>query len=602
MAAKDTFVKCRARIGAARMLLEPLDGALRDANSGVQRIAVVDLLSNKGDAISPEQSLTLSNMTMACNFVDSDKTQILNALRDQSSTKTGRRKQQNGMAFLNYVTDVEWEAIPGKDLRGVASLFVDVCVNRMECINPIEPMIKLVASASFVALTNESELTIISIASKNAIKKHVRTQFDLLYRNFQKYWKNMTNPAEYCMAYPEDPNALEGAYPTLHKSIMRKLGGKVTASRLDSVSLALVESTWQCRGSGVIAGSNSTAMVPLEAQGCMSMQQQQQMFGCLMKFLGGMQPRQDSQEDLLQNLVLGGARKRSAGLLRQLASEDGDELELQTPRKKLKPMLESLLNRTRTFDDSSASRPLLNRTGTGLLEAPETSDQASTEPETRGQASTQNNEAAAVTAHAETPSEGGAQKSQAIPEAVESLGADAKLKAENLLDAMIQRDQERAAASAATAKEKKAQERGKKKEEKAKEQEQQKAEKAKEQETQKAAKANEQKQLKAEKMAEKAAAPTPCESSQVILPQKPVKSKMGATDTIATPKKIAASKKPTFSNEHSRNQFLCRTGASGPGQSFAFKYGIDKKTGMDHKKTEAQARAEAKAWLAKANK
>ena len=54
--AMETFAKCRARIGAARMLLEPLSGELRDVNSGIQRNAIVSLFSNKkGCAISPER-------------------------------------------------------------------------------------------------------------------------------------------------------------------------------------------------------------------------------------------------------------------------------------------------------------------------------------------------------------------------------------------------------------------------------------------------------------------------------------------------------------------------------------------------------------------
>ena len=202
-------------------------------------------------------------------------------------------------------------------------------------------------------------------------------------------------------------------------------------------------------------GSKSTAMVVQSSMTGMQ-QQQQMMFGCLMKLLcnqQGTQPRQDP-EDLLSNLQFGGASKRSAELLRKLA-EDGDELELPTQRKKSK-LMDSVLQRQRTFDDCSGLSPLLNTTGTfndssGLLEEPETRGQASTKPEARGRATIHNNEAAAVSAHGETASESGVQKSQAIPEAVElqaepslkdedAVGTDAKRKADTLLDAIIQRD------------------------------------------------------------------------------------------------------------------------------------------------------------------
>ena len=66
----------------------------------------------------------------------------------------------------------------------------------------------------------------------------------------------------------------------------------------------------------------------------------------------------------------------------------------------------------------------------------------------------------------------------------------------------------------------------------------------------------------------------------------------GAVKAPTLPVKSDAEvKKPSFSHERSRSQYLCRTGAKGPGGSFQIKYGA--KTGL----TEEAARDKAEAWL-----
>ena len=59
---------------------------------------------------------------------------------------------------------------------------------------------------------------------------------------------------------------------------------------------------------------------------------------------------------------------------------------------------------------------------------------------------------------------------------------------------------------------------------------------------------------------------------------------------VATKPNSKKNCKPHWSNERTRNQILCRTGLSGPGQSRAFKYG-------SNGKSMGQAIDEAEAWV-----
>lgn len=550
----DVFAKCRARIGAARLLLEPLSGQLRDSNSGIQRMAIVALISEKGRFVSLEQSCTLSDQLMRCNFCDSDKTLILEALRDRSSTTTGRRKQQNGMAFLSYLNAPEWASLDkkklDKDFRGVASVFVDAMVNRMHCVNPTEPTIKFVASATLVVCEDVDVLNTIAMDAKIALKKFVRQRFDFHYKVYMKRWKSNTG-VEYCADYPDDPNALGESYPELHKFIMRSLGGTLVPNQLDSLSLTLVDDSHQCRG-----GSKSMAIVPAQSSPMANMNMPQQFMNCLMQFMnnqGQTQPRQPRQDDLLHNLIVGGgSRKRSAAMLRFLADSnlEDDDAPPPPPAKRN----QSLLDRSRTFEDpGGAHMP-------GEPISPKQKVEANVALEPQQDQDRQEASTPPLKVHPHTPP---VVDSQVAPSSKDSGdGAKESKKANTLLDAMLQRDQERAAASAAASKMKRAND----KEEK--------------------------------RLAAQGADVTPAKLPAKVAPGKKGGAPMKvAPTTVATPVKSGSKvNKASFSHEASRNQYLCRTGASGPGQSFAIKYGIAK-SGKDYNKTNKQAHAEATAWL-----
>ena len=78
-------------------------------------------------------------------------------------------------------------------------------------------------------------------------------------------------------------------------------------------------------------------------------------------------------------------------------------------------------------------------------------------------------------------------------------------------------------------------------------------------------------------------APEPTKADKVTGKSKPIAK-------VATKPNSKKNCKPHWSNERTRNQILCRTGLSGPGQSRAFKYG-------SNGKSIGQAIDEAEAWV-----
>ena len=559
----DTFAWCRARIGAARLHLQPLSGALRDSSSAIQREAICDVVA-RGVPLNPDQSVTLCDMVMACNFTDACKTIILNNLHSSSSaSKAGRRKQQNAMAFLSYVKGVEWGCVDAKktaqDVRGVCNLFACILHNRMKCVNPSEPTIKLVTSASFVACLDEGALLSLPLVQKNGMKKFVRQKFDALCK---KNAKNDATMLEYCMVYPEDPDELSASYPLLHKSIMDELGDDLGKCPLNSIMLTTMESSWQCRGTAKEM-QNSTALVAANQlqpnamqQQCMAMMQmmQQCMGGGGMGNGQGAQPRQSS-DGLLENLIVNGNRKkRSAAMLRALMeAEDDDEGAFQTPP----PKQHSLLNRARTFTDGlGLGAPAGSAAGHAALSSPEIAPV--------GQAPPSLGAAAIVAERVDQLNPG------EVAQASTSAEDEAK-KSDDLMEAMCQRDLERAAASAAASKAKK--------------------------QAAKAEKAALAAQAKADADAKPTTEALPVKDVKTMVKPVPPATATPTKTTMIQPKSKPKTK-ATFSNEASRKQILCRTGLAGPGQSFAIKYGIDKKTGNAYGKTVEQAIAEAKKWVA----
>jgi hypothetical protein len=104
------FAQLRARLGAARMMLGRVpEGPRHMAASTLQSTAVVELLSQEACRrdLSSDERAQLGDQLVDAKFEIADEALILAALNTGIS-KPGRRKAQDGMAFLYYISGHEW--------------------------------------------------------------------------------------------------------------------------------------------------------------------------------------------------------------------------------------------------------------------------------------------------------------------------------------------------------------------------------------------------------------------------------------------------------------------------------------------------------------
>jgi len=619
----------------------PPDSECKRLVSEVQCDALLQVLRPRKDwdPLSDEHRALLVEMTCASGFHDDDQARTLKAIAGIKSAPS-RRNQQDATHHASYISGPEWEGIGqftapevGKATPDLiyAQAILDILVCRMGVVNPSEPTLKAVTSNALV-LAHGSRIGLLTYEDKMALLSWIRKKLKAMVR-VQKSHK--VTPIPYCEMFPPNPCDLEAIHPKLYSKL--KIPGCWTDSRVNTQLYTRALCTFSCR-----RNPNSMHNLVPAVQG---FDVNKLMFGMMQKML---QQNADDDEDGIFTYNMPGRRKRSIDGLEQRLSlkrrrssfgfgMDDEEEEHEEPPRGEAPAAKAVGKAA-----SVGKAPPVGR-GPRIEEVPEFGEPPAEEDEEPAveEASAEEVEVSAVpalaivkAAVAQVPVVAKAQEQSpfGLPKAREPS-------ADELLDAIIQRDAERAEAAKVAAAAKRAAAAAAKKEAAQLE----KAEAAKAAEAAKeAAPADGEAKLpvKAGAKPPAVAKPSavgkprgkrPAVGKAVGMPPaigkppavaKPSAVGVGKPPAVAKPSAVgvgmppavakhqppAVAKppavgkasavgkaKPTWSHEGSRTQYLCRTGVKGPGQSHAIKYG-------DGIMTKEGARLEAVRWVAEKEK
>ena len=603
--------------------------------SEVQCDALLQVLRPRKDwaPLSDEQRAHLVEMTCASGFHDDDQARALKAI---AGIKNGpsRRQQQDATNHASYISGPEWEGIGqftpevGKATPDLiyAQAILDILVCRMGVVNPSEPTIKAVTSNALV-LAHGSRIGLLTYEDKMALLTWIRKKLKAMVR-VQKTRKE--TPIEYCEKFPPNPCDLEAIHPELYSKL--KIPGCWTDSRVNTQLYSRTLCSFSCRR------NVHEQQIVQPVQG---FDMNKLMFGMMQKML---RQNADDDEDGIFTYNMPGRRKRSIDGLEQRLSlkrrrssfgfgmDDEEEEHEEPPR---------VAGAQAVGKAASVGKAPPVGPGPRIEEVPEFGEAEEAEEPAVEEASGEAVEVSAVPALAivkrtvaQVPVVAKAQEESPF-----GLPAAREPSADQLLDAIIQRDAERAEAAKVAAAAKRAAAAAAKKEAAQLE----KAEAAKAAEAAKeAAPADGEAKLpvKAGAKPPAVAKPSavgkprgkrPAVGKAVGMPPaigkrpavaKPSAVGVGKPPAVAKPSAVgvgmppavakhqppAVAKpptvgkapaigeaKPTMSHEGSRTQYLCRTGVKGPGQSHAIKYG-------DGIMTKEGARLEAVRWVAEKEK
>ena len=568
-------------------------------------------------------------MTCASGFHDDDQARALKAI---AGIKNGpsRRQQQDATNHASYISGPEWEGIGlatsevGKATPDLiyAQAILDILVCRMGVVNPSEHTLKAV-TANALVLAHGSRIGLLTYEDKMALLTWIRKKLKAMVR-VQKTRKE--TPIEYCEKFPPNPCDLEAIHPELYSKL--KIPGCWTDSRVNTQLYSRTLCSFSCR-----RNVHEQQIVPA-VQG---FDMNKLMFGMMQKML---RQNADDDEDGIFTYNMPGRRKRSIDGLEQRLSlkrrrssfgfgmDDEEEEHEEPPR---------VAGAQAVGKAASVGKAPPVGPGPRIEEVPEFGEAEEAEEPAVEEASGEAVEVSAVPALAivkrtvaQVPVVAKAQEESpfGLPKAREPS-------ADELLDAIIQRDAERAEAAKVAAAAKRAAAAAAKKEAAQLE----KAEAAKAAEAAKeAAPADGEAKLPVKAGAKPPAVAKPsavgkppglCGKPPGLFGKRPAVGKavgkppaigkppavakpsavgVGMPPAVAKPQPPAVAKppavgkasavgkaKPTWSHEGSRTQYLCRTGVKGPGQSHAIKYG-------DGIRTKERARLEAVRWVAEKEK
>ena len=520
----DALSAIKVRLNAAKGLIaRERPGVKRRAISAIHKDAVLGQFPEM--TIRSDQKALLLDAVASTGFEKPDELEIISALSraenaDLQQNSAGRRKMQKGFAFLNFLSNEEWNHVGSLDgnIDECLEVFVGVLYDRCGIVNATEPTKKWATSAAIAAAFPDKKWQHITQALKHEYK------FKCNEKLVQRYQSGSRMPPEYIIELPKTLGEIEVKYPKTFAKIVSEIGNEPGPWGIDIAVVGMIDRSFNCRGGKATVGANQQVAVPDVGGRDMFMQMMQ---SCMMQMQMNMQNMARGDADI-PGLTINGRGKKGLKTLADLCEQN---------------------------PSGAASSQGMRRARTLNLEDLGGSD---AEAEVERQAPLQ----IADAPRQESPSQGDGQPLdlEVSPHVLEL--ASKKRKARDLCEALIERDAERALEN----KQKKA------------------AEKAE-------AKAAALAKAAAEAHAEAKPAEAKPEAKAASKGGSPAKPKATAKrgDRVKNGKGCGAKKKgnglspgqspkifkakPSWSNEHSRSQILCRTGLRGPGQSHNIKYG-----------------------------
>ena len=281
-----------------------IDGKDVEATSQLQATACEEILAKGCKELDTAQKADLAELAHKAGFQDAHLQLILQRLV-KSKAGAGRRESQDFTSFLHYGSANDWDSIESGTEEEIDDRLCQILI-RLNCVNPCEQTKKVLASAALVAFYKKA---VIPEAVKSAKFVSIKNKFDKTRRFLKKQETKTGVHAHYLLRLPKNPSQLLALSPELHA---RAYLSGFASPRLDKNAMSLVSAAFSCRGHEKRVGVATTAADAKDASSKADMMQAILMMQTM--FLqGGMQGRQDSEDDLGCNITIerpGGNQKK----------------------------------------------------------------------------------------------------------------------------------------------------------------------------------------------------------------------------------------------------------------------------------------------------
>mgnify|MGYP001498873034 CR=1 FL=1 len=257
----------RARIGAARLLLQSLDGDNLLQASRTQRDALLETVQR--NPLSPEEQASCSELAMSVHWHEIDRAAIAQAFIPASKAK--RCKMQNFETLHEYLTELEMSHLMSNAVSMTAK--EDIILGRaltLGCRCPSEGSLKYFTSLILVVSESKEKLLVLSPQQKVDQKTHVKALFKQRMRGLDK-------PPVYLTELPVSPLQLRSDHPEFFEAVYKD-DCKPSKCNIDLKQAHMVSNSFKCRGNPSSASLPSSPTLQLDGGG----------YGQLERFAGTM--------------------------------------------------------------------------------------------------------------------------------------------------------------------------------------------------------------------------------------------------------------------------------------------------------------------------
>jgi len=241
-------------------------------------------------------------MVIDAGFVDSDTAAVLEALAN-GAVDSVRRKQQDFLAFISYLSEHHWDRILDPSTsQGEKEDILFSLLRSLGLRLPTEPTLKLVSSFLMVVGESWEECSNRTVPYRKAHLSSIKA-----------HWRPASRlcepPAYWFKKLPPSPTEYSKTCPTMFKAIYGS--AFPVAPKIDVVRLHMIDNSYKCRGfdSPCPVAPSSSPTVPNITNSLMppqTMSMMEQFATCVMRGMQDMQSQQARMCEMLFNHGSGG--------------------------------------------------------------------------------------------------------------------------------------------------------------------------------------------------------------------------------------------------------------------------------------------------------
>ena len=216
----------RARLLAAKHVLEQHTGPGREALSQVQSSAFVEQLLREVPSLDAQQVADLSVVVLNVPWQEEHATRILGTLQGVvngqkvTKLKKTRRKEQNFLSALGFMKQHQWNALLDKDVGIQAKMSTVIqAFSQLKCINPDAHTLKMMTSLFLQCAHGKTAAMTMSPLEKGVQKELVAKELKRNVRNLE------VDDGQYLLVLPESPDRLLQVNPNMYHLLFNDILG-----------------------------------------------------------------------------------------------------------------------------------------------------------------------------------------------------------------------------------------------------------------------------------------------------------------------------------------------------------------------------------------